>query len=114
LVVGQAQALFSQLFTQDTVFLDEVIDYLLLTALDPSGHNGDDKLKKYAIHRAKYTGKSGRNLGLPMPAKWQESRVIFTDLVLAPDGVTRVTLGWDCFGLWIVLADGWVSTRADL
>jgi hypothetical protein len=61
-VVGQAQAFLPKLFAQDAVFLDEVIDYLLLAAVNPTGQNGDDKLKQHAVHRAEYTVESVRNV----------------------------------------------------
>jgi hypothetical protein len=95
LIVGQTQTFLSDLLAQDSIFLIEVFDHMLLAALDPTGQSSDDELKQHAVHRAEHTGKLGRSLSMPMPAVWGESVVIFSDPVLAPDGVltsSRLTL----------------------
>ena len=45
LVIGQTKALATELFLEDPVLLDQVVDGLGLVAVDPAGEGGEKELK---------------------------------------------------------------------
>jgi hypothetical protein len=45
LIVGQTKPFLAELFLEDAVFLDEVVDDLRLVAVGPAGEGGEEELK---------------------------------------------------------------------
>ena len=45
LIVGQAKSFLAELFLEDAVLLDEVLDCLCLVAVDPAGESGEEELE---------------------------------------------------------------------
>jgi hypothetical protein len=49
LVIGQPESLATELFLEDAILLDEVIDDLGLIAIDPASEGGEKELKREKI-----------------------------------------------------------------
>ena len=57
LFVGQAESLLAELFLEDTVLLNEVLDGLILMTVDPAGERREEELKAELVsHDADRTG----------------------------------------------------------
>jgi hypothetical protein len=50
LFVVEAHAPFAQLRSEDPILFDQVVDHILLPALDPPGEGGDEELQEEGVH----------------------------------------------------------------
>jgi len=65
--VGQPEAPTTELFTEDPVLLDQVLDHLLLAPIDPAGHGRDTEVEDEGVH-ARQGSAAGDSADRPSPS----------------------------------------------